>query len=257
MSEKDTNKINEIEKENNKTTDEIANEKSIDNLDETQNIEIEKEEEISKNETKEIITEEDLIINSEDLSEDINEEISITAEDDEDNGFFSTLLSVIGNVIFSLFLIMLMAVVTLNIASFLNGNTVSFLNKRIYIAGENTMSPIIRENDAIIVDERKAHQVEDGDLIVYETIDGEVVTGWVTSILDKDRFEIKKDINSSDSIIIDGIAIIGVASLRVQNMGDFIEFISKPTSLILILAVGIIIYMGIWLISKPRKSVRN
>src|SRR5699024_3488392 len=105
--------------------------------------------------------------------------------------------------------------------------------------------------------ERKAHQVEDGDLIVYETIDGEVVTGWVTSILDKDRFEIKKDINSSDSIIIDGIAIIGVASLRVQNMGDFIEFISKPTSLILILAVGIIIYMGIWLISKPRKSVRN
>lgn len=257
MSEKDTNKINEIEKENNKTTDEIANEKSTDNLDETQNIEIEKEEEISKNETKEIITEEDLIINSEDLSEDKNEEISITAEDDEDNGFFSTLLSVIGNVIFSLFLIMLMAVVTLNIASFLNGNTVSFLNKRIYIAGENTMSPIIRENDAIIVDERKAHQVEDGDLIVYETIDGEVVTGWVTSILDKDRFEIKKDINSSDSIIIDGIAIIGVASLRVQNMGDFIEFISKPTSLILILAVGIIIYMGIWLISKPRKSVRN
>lgn len=253
MSEKDTNKINEIEKENNKTTDEIANEKSTDNLDETQNIEIEKEKEISKNETKEIITEEDLIINSEDK----NEEISITAEDDEDNGFFSTLLSVIGNVIFSLFLIMLMAVVTLNIASFLNGNTVSFLNKRIYIAGENTMSPIIRENDAIIVDERKAHQVEDGDLIVYETIDGEVVTGWVTSILDKDRFEIKKDINSSDSIIIDGIAIIGVASLRVQNMGDFIEFISKPTSLILILAVGIIIYMGIWLISKPRKSVRN
>lgn len=253
MSEKDTNKINEIEKENNKTTDEIANEKSTDNLDETQNIEIEKEKEISKNETKEIITEEDLIINSEDK----NEEISITAEDDEDNGFFATLLSVIGNVIFSLFLIMLMAVVTLNIASFLNGNTVSFLNKRIYIAGENTMSPIIRENDAIIVDERKAHQVEDGDLIVYETIDGEVVTGWVTSILDKDRFEIKKDINSSDSIIIDGIAIIGVASLRVQNMGDFIEFISKPTSLILILAVGIIIYMGIWLISKPRKSVRN
>lgn len=257
MSEKDTNKINEANKENDKIIDENSKVDVTDDIDETQNIKVEELEETFKNESQDIIAEENLSTAIEDINEETNEDTKVYDEDEKDNGFFSTLSSVIGNVIFSLFLIMLMAIVTLNIASFLNGNTVSFFNKRVYIAGENTMSPIIRENDAIIVDERKAHEVEDGDLIVYETIDGEIVTGWVTGILDKDRFEIKKDINSSDSIIIDGIAIIGVASLRVQNMGDFIEFISKPSSLILILAVGIIIYMGIWLISKPKKSVSN
>ena len=154
MSEKDTNKINEANKENDKIIDENSKVEVTDNIDETQNIKVEELEETFKNESQDIIAEENLSTVIEDINEETNEDTKVYDEDEKDNGFFSTLSSVIGNVIFSLFLIMLMAVVTLNIASFLNGNTVSFFNKRVYIAGENTMSPIIRENDAIIVDER-------------------------------------------------------------------------------------------------------
>lgn len=260
MSEKDIdNKIDEIPEENDGLTENDASEELEEDITEDLTEEIVEDSltEASEKETSELdpVSIEDTTVDGLITAEADKESTRDIEEEKEDTGIFSTLLSVIGNVIFSLFLILLMSVVALNIASFLNGDAISVLNRRFYIVGEDSMYPIIKENDAIIVEEKKAHSINDGDLIVYETIDGNIVTGWVTKLLDKDRFEIKKDINSSDSVIIDGIAIVGIASLRIKNMGDFIEFISKPISLVLILAVGIVIYMLIWFVSKPKKRL--
>ena len=175
-------------------------------------------------------------------------------KNEEGPGIIATFFSVLGNIIFSMFLIVLMGILALNTISFFKGDDISFLDRRMYIIGENTMQPLIRENDAIIVEEKGVYEINDGDLIVYETIDGDIVTGWVTDLLEEDRVEIKKNINSNESILIDGIAIIGVATFKIENMGDFIEFMSNPISLLVILLVGIVIYMIIWLLTNRSKK---
>lgn len=170
--------------------------------------------------------------------------------DDDSQGTLYTVFSVVSNVVFSLFLIIILGIFTLNTISYFKGDDISIFNRTMYIVGENTMQPFMKENDAIIVEKKKAHEVQDGDLIVYETTDGEKVTGWVTNLLDEQRFEIKKNVNSDESIVIDGIAIIGVGTLKIANMGDFIEFISSPISLVIVLAVGIVIYLGLWILTN-------
>lgn len=169
---------------------------------------------------------------------------------EENQGIVATILSVIGNVIFALFLIIILAILVLNLFSFARGDQISLFGRQVYIIGEDTMAPLLREDDGIIVYEAGPQDVNSGDLIVYETTDGQAVTAWVSDKLEEDRLEIKKDINSSDAIVIDGIALIGLAGLRVANLGEFLDFITNPISLLIIFLVGIIIYIIIWYISS-------
>lgn len=164
----------------------------------------------------------------------------------------STFASVIANTLFSIFLILIIGIVALNALSFARGEDISIFGKTMYIVGEDTMEPILSLNDGIIIEKKDSNQVKDGDLVAYETISGEVVTAWVTEIYEDDKFEIKKDINSNDSMLIDGIAIIGVATTSIANMGDYMEFLTNPVSILVLLVVGIVIYMVLWFISQKR-----
>lgn len=176
---------------------------------------------------------------------------------EEDDSLVATILAAIGNVAFSLFLILLIAVIGLNALSFAKGEDVEVFGKKVFIVGEDSMAPVIKENDAIIVEDLPSKSINQGDLIVYRNTDGQAITAWVNNVLEDDTFEIKKDINSKDSIIIDGIAIVGRAETSIANLGDFIDFISNPLSLLITLFVGIIIYVIVWFVSnKPRKKIQ-
>lgn len=176
---------------------------------------------------------------------------------EDDDSLVATILAALGNVAFSLFLILLIAVIGLNALSFAKGEDVEVFGKKVFIVGEDSMAPMLKENDAIIVEDLPSKSINQGDLIVYRNTDGKAITAWVNNVLEDDNFEIKKDINSKDSIIIDGVAIVGRAETSIANLGDFVDFISNPISLLITLFVGIIIYVIVWFVSnKPRKKIQ-
>lgn len=180
------------------------------------------------------------------------DEIKEYGGDEED--LVTTILAAVGNVAFSLFLILLIAVIGLNALSFAKGEDVEVFGKKVFIVGEDSMAPVIKKNDAIIVEDLPSKSINQGDLIVYKNTDGKAITAWVNNVLEDDSFEIKKDINSKDSIIVDGIAIVGRAETSIANLGDFIDFMSNPISLLIILFVGIIIYVIVWFVSNKAKK---
>ena len=204
--------------------------------------------------------------NQEKIKESYDQEIGVKDEIEEDEieedggdkeDLVTTILAAVGNVAFSLFLILLIAVIGLNALSFAKGEDVEVFGKKVFIVGEDSMAPVIKKNDAIIVEDLPSKSINQGDLIVYKNTDGKAITAWVNNVLEDDSFEIKKDINSKDSIIIDGIAIVGRAETSIANLGDFIDFMSNPISLLIILFVGIIIYVIVWFISnKAKKEVQ-
>lgn len=181
-----------------------------------------------------------------------SEEGQTSKETSNNQSTLSTLGSVIANTLFSIFLILIIGIIALNALTFARGEDISIFGKTMYIVGEDTMEPILSLNDGIIIDKKPSNQVKDGDLVAYETISGEVVTAWIIEIYEDDKFEIKKDINSNDSMLIDGIAIIGVATTSIANMGDYMDFLTNPVSILVLLVVGIAIYIVVWLISQKR-----
>ncbi len=162
-----------------------------------------------------------------------------------------------GNLLFIVFIVLMISVVSINAISFVRNEEPSFMGYRMYIIGEDSMSPTIKRNDAVIIKQTPSENLKVGDLITYESKTGKsVITGWVTKILDNDRFEVKKKMNNDQSVIIEGIAVTGIASFRIANMGDFIEFISHPLGIGLVIVVGILIYLIMWLLGRRRELQR-
>ncbi|MDO5718695.1 MAG: hypothetical protein Q4P34_06910 [Tissierellia bacterium] len=185
----------------------------------------------------------------EDLKEDSEE------YEEESKGFLSRLLGCLGNMIFVLFIALMAFIIIINGISFLKGKEPTIFGYKMYVIGEDSMDPTLKRNDAIIVKEVDPRELEVGDLITYTSKnEKDTITGWVSEIYDNDRFEIKKKMNSDESVVINGIAVIGVATHRIANMGDFIDFISHPLGIGLVVIVGIIIYVIMWAISRNKNS---
>lgn len=159
-----------------------------------------------------------------------------------------------GNLLFVLFILAMSLIIVMNGVSFVKGKEPSILGYKMYVIGEDSMSPTIKRNDAIIVKETTPSELKVGDLITYSSKSGnEVITGWVTEIFDGNRFEVKKKMSGDQAVIIDGVAVIGLAIYKIASMGEFIEYISHPIGIASVLIVGIVIYVIIWLIGR-RKS---
>ncbi len=159
-----------------------------------------------------------------------------------------------GNLLFVLFILAMSFIIVMNGVSFVKGKEPSILGYKMYVIGEDSMSPTIKRNDAIIVKETTPSELKVGDLITYSSKSGnEVITGWVTEIFDGNRFEVKKKMSGDQAVIIDGVAVIGLAIYKIASMGEFIEYISHPIGIASVLIVGIVIYVIIWLIGR-RKS---
>ncbi len=174
------------------------------------------------------------------------------------SNIFGKLLGCLGNALFSIFILAMVFVIVMNAVSFVKGKEPSVFGYKMYVIGEDSMNPTIRKNDAIIVKETDASQLHVGDLITYTSKSGnEVITGWVTEIFDNNRLEVKKKMSSDQSVIIDGVAVIGLATYRIANMGEFIEFISHPIGIGAVLIVGVIIYIIMWLIGRRRSHNIN
>lgn len=131
-----------------------------------------------------------------------------------------------GNVLFVLFILAMSFIIVMNGVSFVKGKEPSILGYKMYVIGEDSMSPTIKRNDAIIVKETTPSELKVGDLITYSSKSGnEVITGWVTEIFDGNRFEVKKKMSGDQAVIIDGVAVIGLAIYKIASMGEFIEYI--------------------------------
>ncbi|MDO5689345.1 MAG: hypothetical protein Q4G61_03780 [Tissierellia bacterium] len=171
-------------------------------------------------------------------------------------GIFGRLFGCLGNLIFLAFVLVMTTVVIINAISFVRNEEPSFMGYKMYIIGEDSMSPTIQRNDAIIVKAIPPEQLQVGDLITYESKSSNaVITGWITRILDNERYEIKKKMNNEQAVIIDAVAVTGIATYRVANMGDFVEFISHPFGIGLVILVGIFIYLIMWLVNRRRDAM--
>lgn len=160
-----------------------------------------------------------------------------------------------GNILFILFILAMSFIIVMNGISFVKGKEPSILGYKMYVIGEDSMSPTIKKNDAIIVKETDPSQLKVGDLVTYSSKSGnEVITGWVTEIFDGNRFEIKKKMSSDQAVMIDGVAVIGLAIYKIASMGEFIEYISHPIGIGSVLLVGIVIYVIIWLVGRRRSK---
>lgn len=198
--------------------------------------------------TAPIIAQRDL---DEDEKEDYREDIVF---EKEKKGIFKTILTVLGNIIFILFIALMSLVIILSGLSFFSGKEPTIMGNKMYIIGENSLSPVLNKNDAIVVKEIPAKAAKTGDIVVYYGKNGkDIITSWVDKVNEDSSVEVKKDLSQDKSIKVDEKAIIGVASYRIAKLGYIITFISRPIGIAIVLGVGFVLYFLIWLMGRKRR----
>lgn len=198
--------------------------------------------------TAPIIAQRDL---DEDEKEDYSEDIVF---EKEKKGIFKTIITVLGNIIFILFIALMSLVIILSGLSFFSGKEPTIMGNKMYIIGENSLSPVLNKNDAIVVKEIPAKAAKTGDIVVYYGKNGkDIITSWVDKVNEDSSVEVKKDLSQDKSIKVDEKAIIGVASYRIAKLGYIITFISRPIGIAIVLGAGFVLYFLIWLMGRKRR----
>lgn len=178
----------------------------------------------------------------------------------KDNSFkraLGKLVNFLFNTIFTLLLMAILLGLVTSLSSYALGTYPSIMGYSLMIIGEDSMSPTLNREDAIIVKEIDPKEVVAGDLVVYESAKGsDLITSWVTQTFPEERFEVKKKIQEEHSVVIDGIALVGVGVYYLEGLGGFIKFATHPVGIAAFLIVLIIIYLIMW-ISSSRKNKNN
>ncbi len=169
----------------------------------------------------------------------------------------SRIAGIIGNLIFVLVILSLLSVTVVNVTSFITGKHPSILGRSMIIIDEDSMRPTLDENDAIVVKAVESNQVQQGDLMIYESrTGGKLITGWVTKVLPEDKFQVKKHLDDEEYVVIEGIAVLGTASYILRNVGGFINFLTHPVGILSLILVLTAIYLGLsWYRKKKQEKM--
>ncbi len=142
-------------------------------------------------------------------------------------------------ILYRLFIVVSLFIITLNILSILH---IPLFGFRIFRVGTGSMVPYLNTNDYILVEETDKY--EEGDVVTYKVGDNVFITHRIINI-DGNKITTKGDANniSDDPITFENI--IGKVVFKVGVFGFVIYLFSKPLSWILLFMIGFAITMSI------------
>ncbi len=115
------------------------------------------------------------------------------------------------------------------------------------------------KNDLIIVKKVDPSILKEGDIITYMAKDGEVITHRIIDVIINEDgstvFETKGD--ASPGIDINKVTyeqVVGIYKNRIPKLGGFATFLQKPTGIIIVLGVPLLIFFGVDIILKNKEK---
>lgn len=155
-------------------------------------------------------------------------------------------LKVLSNVLFTLSMIVIIALIIITAQSKFTGNEPRILGHRIYIVDSGSMSPTINIDAMIIVKELKPGEIKVGDVITYYGHNKESrVTHRVVGIENNgESFTTQGDANEIvDPMPLKGEKVIGKIVFKIPMIGKLFRFLNTQ------LGMGILITLSIlWII---------
>lgn len=124
-----------------------------------------------------------------------------------------------------------------------------------------SMTPAIAPGDVVIVADRGAEAISEGDVITYTRGTNEVpVTHRVTAVIetaDGVAFETKGDANSDpDAALVPAANVIGTVIFTIPYIGYVIQFTNTPYGFIALVLVpfGLLVANELWTLSRRRSA---
>lgn len=168
-------------------------------------------------------------------------------------------LKVLSNLLFTLSMIVIIALIIITAQSKFTGNEPRILGHRIYIVDSGSMSPTINVDSMILVKELKPTEIKVGDVITYYGHNKESrVTHRVTGIENNgESFITQGDANGiADPMPLEGDKIIGKMVFKVPVIGKILRFLNTQLGMGILITL-VILWMVVPSISKKIKKQTN
>lgn len=133
--------------------------------------------------------------------------------------------------------------IILIIVSSINGKDFNILGYKAYIVETNSMEPIIKVGDIVIIKKVKAEKLNQGDVITF-TREGEVITHRITKIDVEEsgtKYITKGDNNNTeDTIKVEHEDILGKEILTIPQLGKVMQLLDSKIILLIIILIILI-----------------
>lgn len=168
-------------------------------------------------------------------------------------------LKVLSNLMFTLGMIIIIALIIIAAQSRVKGIEPRLLGHRAYIVDSGSMSPTINTDSMIIIKELKADEVKIKDVIIYYGHNKQSrVTHRVIGIENNGEFFITQgDANNSpDPMPLDGQKLIGKVVFKIPMIGKLFRFLNTKIGIIALIVLSVL-WMSVPVISKYFKRNTN
>ena len=152
------------------------------------------------------------------------------------------ILSIISNILFVIFMIVILFFIFITAQSRLTGAEPSLLGHRLYIVESGSMLPALRINSMIIAKELPASQIEVGDILSFYGKNADVrITHRVVEIQDNgESFITRGDANNTnDPNPVTKDRVIGKVIFSIPLIGLIFKALSNPIAIVIIVLIGI------------------
>lgn len=152
-------------------------------------------------------------------------------------------LKILGNIGFTVFMIIMIILIFITVQSRLTGREPSLLGHRIYVVDSGSMSPTIKVDSMIIVKEIDSKEIEKGDIVTYYGLSNSTkVTHRIVEVKDDgEHFITKGDANDTvDPMPLEGEKIVGKVSYSIPFIGKIFRGLSSKLGISLIITLGIL-----------------
>ncbi|MFY9176409.1 MAG: signal peptidase I [Caldicoprobacterales bacterium] len=171
-------------------------------------------------------------------------------------GIANKLMKLLGNILFALYMIIMIGLIFITAQSRFTGREPSLFNHRLYIVDSGSMSPTIIQDSMIIVKESEPQDIKEGDIITYYgSQNSGKVTHRVVEVQEQGKsFITKGDANqTNDPLPLDGERVIGKVIFAIPFVGMIFRFLSSIHGIISLAILG-----AFWIVgSKIFVSHRN
>lgn len=166
------------------------------------------------------------------------------------------LLKTLGNILFIIFMIVIIALIIITAQAKITGNEPKILGHRIYIVNSGSMSPTINVDSMIIIKELKPSEVKLKDVITYYGHNNQSrVTHRVVGIENNGEFfTTQGDANEvPDPMQLEGDKLIGKMVFKIPIIGKVLRTLNTPVGISLLLTLAVI-WIIVPLIGKKIKA---
>ena len=175
------------------------------------------------------------------------------------------ILPIAGGILCLLLLPILIINLTLIIKSYTNKNEVPNIGKTIpMIVLTDSMYPVIKSGDLILLNKIKAEDINVGDIITYFDPSGTTTTTVthrvieLTTLNDEVAFRTKGDANNTDDkTIVPNDKLVGIYKMRIAQLGNVAMFMSTTKGLVICVVIPLLLIIGYDLFRRRKLEKKN